>query len=324
MRSLKALFVTTETNEVPKYAQSFESVNGNEADRFVFTHRRKQAQTQEMLDNDVILAAKESMPQVIVYLGACAGYIPSPEVFAKLKSEIAPTVLMCSDAGDANNSPWGALLKVYDQADSFNVVVAIDGRKDWEFSDRHITELTPIDYKLFRNPPTPHKDREMKFGFAGNIGSHRVTRFGKHHPTPRRFWLEHMANNCGLLCRNRSDTYASDADETYKQCVDFLCDSRITPNFCETGSHEMTHVKGRVIEVGLAGGCLLEQKGSPTCNWFESGVDYLEWEFIQDVEQILERLDDPEESQQFGTRLREKVLANHTPEKFWSRVMARL
>ena len=77
------------------------------------------------------------------------------------------------------------------------------------------------------------------------------------------------------------------------------------------------------MEVGLSGAMLLETRGSPTCNWFEPGVDYMEWGSFDEAKDIVEHMTS-DETQQIGSRLREKVLANHTPEKFWHRVMERL
>ncbi len=95
------------------------------------------------------------------------------------------------------------------------------------------------------------------------------------------------------------------------------------PNFAETGSYEKLHVKWRVMEAGLSGCLLLETKGAPTCRWFDPGVDYLEWGTFSEAQHIVESMT-PKDSEQFGLRLRAKVLANHTPEKFWQRVMERI
>ena len=126
----------------------------------------------------------------------------------------------------------------------------------------------------------------------------------------------------GLLHRPRDHERLKD---TYQKCADYISQCRIMPNFPATGSFERMHVKGRVVEVGLAGGLLLEQKGSPTPNFFTPGVDYLEWETTDQAREIVERLKDkPEETQAFGERFREKVMANHSAEKFWGRILDRL
>ena len=84
------------------------------------------------------------------------------------------------------------------------------------------------------------------------------------------------------------------------------------------------HVKGRVVEVGMAGGLLLEMKGSPTPNFFTPGVDYLEWESMEEAHDIVNRMSErPDETEAFGMRLREKVLSNHGPDKFWGRILSR-
>ena len=104
-----------------------------------------------------------------------------------------------------------------------------------------------------------------------------------------------------------------------------MSDCRIMPNFAQTGSYERMHVKGRVVEAGLAGCLLLEPTGSPTPDWFEPGVDYLPYENMAQAKEIVERMSAlPQETEAFGARLRKKVLDNHSPEKFWGRIFDRL
>ena len=104
-----------------------------------------------------------------------------------------------------------------------------------------------------------------------------------------------------------------------------MLNTRIMPNFSDTGSFEHHHVKGRVVEAGLAACLLLEPTTSPAKDWFEPGVDYIEYGGIADLKETIRRyIDDPDETEKFGFRLREKVLAEHTPAKFWGRVFERL
>jgi len=320
---MRAFFLTTETNETPKYAESLACVDGFQVKHHIFSHINKR-QSIEALELEIGDAIKDYESEVVVYLGGCGGHLPSAEFFAKVNRDI-PTVLMCSDAGDAATSPWGPLLRLYDHRDSFRVVVAIDGNRNWEFSDRHLTLLTPIDPTRYPDPPIPHAQRRMVFGFAGNIGNFRaVDKHGT--PAGRRPHIAKM-QEYGLQYRDRDNTFDPDLphSQSYQNCCDFLSQCRITPNFSETGSYESHHVKGRVIEVGLAGGMLLEEKGAPTYEWFERGVDYLEWETDAQAKSIVEAFKDkPDETQAMGLRLRKKVLENHNPTKFWTQVMAKI
>lgn len=321
---MKALFITTETNETPKYPESFASVNGNEVKHVIFHHRGVPgALGGSALDNMLLDEAKAYKPEIIIYLGACGGNIPSIPTFCKLNNNFAPTVLMCSDAADVV-SPWTYLLSQYDKAKAFSCVVAIDGNRNWEFSDRHLTLLTPIDPRRYPSPPIPHKNRGIPFGFAGNVGSFKAMKNGK--PAGRRMLIAQM-QTFGLQTRQRDDSFDASKphSESYQECVNFMANTRVMPNFCETGSYERTHVKGRVVEAGLAGTMLLEQVGSPADQWFEKGVDYIEYRDTRQVKSFIKSLiANPDETEGFGMRLRAKVMAEHTPEKFWGKVIGRV
>lgn len=321
---MKAFFITTETNETNKYPESFSCVNGNQVNHFVFHHRGTPGTPiGEQLDKAIYEGAKEYQPDVVIYLGACAGNIPTPQTFQRINEEIAPTVLMCSDAADVV-SPWTYLLHEYNKQRSFSCVVAIDGNRNWEFSDRHLTLLTPIDPARYPSPPIPHADRGMPFGFAGNIGTFKAMKNGL--PAGRRTLIAQMCA-FGLKYRDRDSSFdpLKPPSESYQGCADFLSNCRIVPNFCETGSYERTHVKGRVVEVGLAGATLLEQVKSPACNWFEKDVDYIEFTDSRHAKSLVTSMQDkPEVTQGFGDRLRAKIMKEHTPEKFWGKVMQRV
>ncbi len=309
---MKALFVTTETNEIPKYAESFESVNGNESKTFKFFHRSK-GNPHKSPDLEIQQHVEGYKPDMLVYVGACRGNMPSIDCFATLNKRI-PTVILISDAAD---KPWWPILIDYDDAQAFRVMVAIDGNKNWPFHAKHITCLTPIDPKRFA--PKPHSDREIAFGFAGNTGG--LFRNKLDVLEGRKIFIEDMQKLGLYTCpRDKKDSFSPD---TYKFFAQFMCNTRMTPNFPRTGSYETMHVKGRVVEAGLAGTMLIEQKGSPTSDWFTPGEDYLEWELVNDVKAIV-RTTSPDQSEAMGNRLREKILENHSPEKFWGRITERL
>ena len=84
-------------------------------------------------------------------------------------------------------------------------------------------------------------------------------------------------------------------------------------------------VKGRVVESGLAAAVLLETKGAPTSEWFRPGLDYLEYSDQFEAEQIIRRLEnEPEATQAIGESLRARILAEHTPARFWAKVFERI
>ena len=318
---MKTLFITTETNEIPKYADSLRSLPGNEVEVCIFQHRTPHNEKPTVPDISIYRTVIKSKPDMIVYVGACGGNMPSVECLTWLRRNVAPSVLICSDAADGD-SPWWPLLDIYAEKNTFSVMVAIDGNRDWPYHNMGLTLLTPIDPATFAKGTTPHAQRDIKFGFAGNIGGNSPDKTGV--VRGRRPYIDQMTRTAGLQFRNR-DRHGQLG--TYQDVADFMCRSCITPNFPETGSFRLMHVKGRVVEAGLAGCMLLEGKrlksSSPTEHWFEKGVDYLEWDTLDDVRRILKETT-PEISQQFGERLRAKVLAEHTPEKFWGKIFKKI
>src|SRR3990167_4871693 len=304
-----------------KHFESFTCLDGNECKTYVYNHVGQGWASGEKLDSEIYAAAKEYSPNLIVYIGACSGNLPSPKGFKRLRDEMAPTVHFCSDAAD---EPWWPQLRIYDKEKSFNVQVALDGNKNWPLHDTEITALTPLDPKWYPSPLKPHSGRSVIFGFAGNPGSAVKLKDGK--VLGRRPIVAEMIK-FGLQYRARTacNGKMEDSIKSYSEAAQYMLDTRIMPNISFTGSYEKYHVKGRVIEAGWAGCLLLEQKGSPTPDWFEPGVDYLEYDTTVQAKEIIEKYwDKPDETQVFGERLRKKVEENHSPEKFWGRIIERL
>lgn len=318
---VKGLFIITRTNEMHKHFESFKCL-GNQVRTYTYDHRLDTKWAKgETLEAEIYADAKEYQPDIIVYVGACRSSTPSAKSFAKLRKEVAPTVHFCSDAAD---EPWWDELKTYDREGSFTVQVAIDGNKNWPLADTQITALTPIDPAHYPDPPKPHAERSIVFGFAGNPGGVGAVKDGK--VTGRRPLVSQMIQ-FGLQHRPRDRTTGNmdDAISSYKQAAAYMADCRITPNFAQTGSFNRMHVKGRVVETGLAGAMLLEPVGSPTPDWFEPGVDYMPYQSMDDARTIVERFKDrPDETQAFGARLRARVLAEHSPAQFWARILDRI
>lgn len=319
---MKAFFIITRTNEMHKHVESFKCINGNSVDVYTYNHVKQDKWLHgDSLDADIHEKAKRSAPDVIVYVGACKSSTPSSKSFVRLKNEIAPTVHFCSDAAD---EPWWEELIKYDKEGAFSVQVAIDGNRNWPLVDTQITALTPIDPAHYPDPTKPHEKRTIPFGFAGNPGS--VSKLKDGRVIGRRPLVAEMIT-FGLKYRERVRGYCGidEGTASYKEAAAYMADTRIMPNFAQTGSFEKMHVKGRVVEAGLAGCLLLEPVGSPTPDWFEAGVDYFPYSSMAEARSIVEKYKDrPDETQKFGDRLRRKVLAEHTPEKFWGKVIQRI
>lgn len=295
-----------------KHFESFAEL-GHTYTTFTYDYRgRAESLRSYKLDAAVKEAALAAKPDVIVYIGACAGNIPSTSLWCELRETVAPTVHLVSDAAD---EPWWFLLQEYDAQGAFTVLCTMDGNPDWPNSKKHITGLTPVPLAYYPEP-IPHADRKMVFGFAGNCGNHHVNKDGT---KTGRMWMVEPMRQFGLQTRQRGTD--KDGYDGYKDAAEFNRQSRITVNFPRTGSYERFHVKGRVIEAGMAGCLLLEQKGSPTPLWFTPGTDYLEWQTADEVRWMVEHYaKHPEESQAIGWNLRAKVMAQHTPAHFWQRI----
>ena len=312
---MKAFFIETTTSEVPNHRRSFLSLPGTQAIAYIYMHisSKKGWAKGPALDEEIWRAALEYNPDIIVYIGACGGNTPSPYLFERLRSHVAPTVHFCSDAAD---DPWWPFLEEYERANSFSLQVALDGVREWPLKDKGLSALTPLDPACFPAVPLPHGRRDIAFGFAGNGGSKaRIN----HNSDIRRRLIDEM-REFGLQVRIRE----GDA-ETYPEFSSFLGRCRMVPNFGHTGSRRHMHVKGRVIETGLAGAMLLEQRGSPTSTWFKRGVEFLEYETGEDARQLVRFFRDAHaETQAMGERLRARIFAEHGPRQFWDRIFDRI
>lgn len=320
---MKAFFVITRTNEMHKHFESFKCLSpDNDVMTYTYNHVANQPNwaTGSRLDSEIYEQAKTYAPDLFVYVGACNGNMPSAEIFAQIRKDVSPTVHFCSDAAD---KPWWPQLMEYEDKGSFTVQVALDGNKNWPLAHKEITALTPIDPAHYPDPPKPHSERGVVFGFAGNPGA--VTKLKDGRVVGRRPLVAEMTT-FGLKHRPRTPC-TGDMDRSvssYKEAAAYMADTRIMPNFAQTGSFERMHVKGRVVEAGMAGCLLLEPAGSPTPDWFESGVDYITYSNMDEARAVVEMYrDKPEETQAFGMRLRKKVLENHSPTQFWQRIFER-
>lgn len=296
---MKLLVLLTGTNETLKYAESLEMFGPVSTLQYDVSGRSDQL----LFDK-----AKEAAPDFIAYIGSRWGYQPTISTLSRINEKLAPMVHICSDAAD---QPWWDLLREYHQCGAFSLQIAIDGSTQWPTSDANLTLLTPINPALF-GEPIPHAQRAVKFGYAGNAGGGPASQ--------RTVLLTELLRQRVLDLRIRSNL-----PYTYEAMCDYLENCRISLNIAYTGTESTTHVKGRVIESGLAGCCLLETKGSPVSKWFTPGVDYLEYSSADEAVTLMrELIDHPEVTQAMGLALRAKILAEHTPTKFWAKIFNRV
>jgi hypothetical protein len=253
--------------------------------------------------------AKDYAPDLIVYIGARWGQQPSQAALARINSTVAPMVHICSDAADP---PWWDLLQEYHYHGCFTLQVAIDGSHRWPLASSQMTALTPVDPENFASEPRPHAARPVICGYAGNPGSGNGSK--------RTGMLAALLEKRLIDLRIRSNL-----PHTYESYCDYLGKCRMSLNIAHSGTEATMQVKGRVVESGLAAAVLLETKGAPTSEWFRPGLDYLEYNDQFEAEQIIRRLEnEPEATQAIGESLRARVLAEHTPARFWAKVFERM
>lgn len=233
----KALFITTQTNEVENHIAAWDAINDTAAVRVTFDHMG--------LRNDwpPVEAAINASPDVIFYVGACGGRgTPVPSTLRRLR-DIAPTVNICSDAADR---PWHQLLRAYERDECFDLQVAIDGPSD---APVDLFTLTPVDPALFKQA-----ERDIDVGFSGSLGGDRTTT------------LADAINDGLIIHRKRTNVYG------YGEHTRFMSRCKATINTSFTGSGQAHHIKGRVVEAGWAGCALLETMESPAHRLFPKGA----------------------------------------------------
>lgn len=299
---MKCLFLSTSSNETDKYAESFRiGVPGSDVQMFRYD-------APEVDDAATYRASKEAAPDVIVYIGGRWGKQPATATLCQINGRIAPMIHLCSDAADP---PWHDLLREYHQMGAFALQVAIDGNDQWPGAQSGLTLLTPIAASHFPPELTPHIERTVGAGYAGNPGN----TLGR-----RRTILTELMFRNALTMRLRED-----GPDSYPKMCAFLSNARMSLNIPYSGTEAAMQVKGRVIETGLAGGMLLDAQGSPTSRWFTPGTDYCEYDDVGAALLMIQHYSrEPEVTQRFGESLRRRVLAEHSPAIFWGKVLERI
>jgi hypothetical protein len=207
------------------------------------------------------------------------------------------------------------MLAHYHQAGAFALQVAIDGSRKWPLCASQMTCLTPVDPAWFPDQ-FPHTARPVACGYPGNPGSGAGS---------KRTGMLSALLSCKPEGRLIDLRIRSNLPHTYESYCDYVSKCRMVLNIAHSGTEVAMQVKGRVVEAGLAGACLLESKGAPTSDWFRPGLDYLEYADQFEAERIIRQLaHEPEATQAMGDSLRARLLAEHTPEKFWARIFERI
>lgn len=244
--------------------------------------------------------AAADRPDVMIYIGApphchINRFVPDTQTLKRANS-IAPMVHLCSDSGD---QPWWPWLEEYHHEGAFALQVSMDGAKDSPMARVGRVALTPVDPSWF--PKVAWKDRRNQCSFSGNLGF--------------RGDMVHFLRVKGVL------TYLEGSpNKLYQEMADLYAHSKSVVNNGMTGSGQRWHVKGRVVEAGLAGAALIESSEAPTKDWFEPGTDYLTWTW-PNYGQILNQLSKPDqELEEMAKRFHERMMVEHSPQAFYGRV----
>lgn len=274
------------------------------------------------MDKELLAEAAHFRPDLIVYVSALEGkFVPSDQTMGEL-SIFAPIVHMLFDGGDP---PWWPRLQELEESGIFDVTVSIDGNhdwpggKDWMSSWRiknGLTLLTPVCPIFY--PPTPYKFSERPFpiGFAGNVGGWM-----------RKGVVERMQQDgMPFVLRDREEPIVvtqktSAGHSTYVDYAKFLQNCNIIINVPWTGSGTRKHVKGRVVEAGWAGACLLEWDNPHTRRWFTPRFHYEEYgnpqECVEAARMLIAR---PRRMAEMAAELHAAVKLQHAPQAFWEAV----
>lgn len=201
---------------------------------------------------------------------------------------------------------WRRLQEYYDRG-RFALQFSLDGVRTGPIGDRGLTLLCPVDALLYEN--LPHSQRPIWCGFNGGIHAGRPE------------IVYPLRDRDLLVYRPR------EVDEDHSVYRRFLGVCKVGLNVSTTGGViGGDHVKYRAGGELPAAGCLvLETQGSPLDQWYTPGEDYLEYENVEDAASKLRWVrENPAEAESMAQRMRAKVVAEHSPEVFWSQVFERL
>jgi hypothetical protein len=293
---MHALFLVTHTADCEKNWQSWNCI-GNTCQVEPYDNRPHGNQ------DEIVALAKYIKPDVIVYIGAIEKYhrrpVLLPDVLKRLR-DVAPSIHI---VGDASDKPWWPWLMLYDDKGCFSVQVSIDGSFDTPLatSPTGMIKLTPTD-------PTPFlslswEGKKVFCGMAGGLGH-----------TERKMLVQYLTM-AGVLDWRK--------DMSFHGMAQFLADCKLVVNSPMNGTGDSVHVKGRVIEAGWAGACLLERNNPCTSHWFDDSL-YLRYRFPNDAREQIEwaRAHDAE-IEDMAMRFHGVVKERHHPMVFWQDVLAK-
>ena len=256
--------------------------------------------------NEIVKIAEATKPDWTLYLGAMTHHhnrpIPSVEVLKKIGA-VAPMVHLCCDGAEPD---WDEQARGYQESGAFAVQVNIDGVRTGVIGDCGLTLLYPGD--PFWTKSARDTQRTISCGFAG------------HTFLAERRELMNDLTARGLIANRDRDQ----AEDSYNGFMQFIQDCRSVINYAVSGSGRRKHVKARIVEAAMSGCCVFESHDSPAAQWFTPGVDYIEYNGVEDAaKKITWANEHPQEAQVIAVSLQDKVMRNHCANVFWNQVLAR-
>lgn len=296
---MRVVILSTGTNNVPPITDPLTAL-GNDVTAIIYdsmTHAEHES---------LPVVVEQYNPDWVLYVGALPEHhgkpVPKTTILAQIGAK-HKLVHLCFDGAEIY---WQRQLQEYYDEGRFALQVNIDGTRTGPIGDRGLTALCPVDVPRYGNPPW--SDRSFWCGFSGGIHAGRPA------------IIYPMCERNALVYRPRDDS------GSYVAYSNFLSMCRIGLNVAVTGGViGGNHVKFRCLEASAAGCLVLETKGSPLGDWFGAGVDYLEYDGVDDaVRQVQWVQAHAGEAQAMAAGMRAKVMERHSPAVFWSQVMERL
>ncbi len=283
---MKALFLTTKTADCENHVRAWNSFSDIPAAHITFD-------PQGIRNSWFLLeAARELQPDVIFYIGAHkAPGNPKAKDLAEIK-RVAPFINLCSDAVD---KPWHPVLQGYANRECFDLQVAIDGAKN---SPAGLATLTPVDPRPFDRSAT----KDIRCGFSGTVGRWNA----RSEIVLALKWFG------GLTVRERGGAY--------EEHTRFMSRCKMILNISRSGTGHADHIKGRVMEAGFAGCCLLESGGSPIGEWFPDDC-YFMYDSPIEASKLIAGLTDGQIAHAAG-RLNEEVRGRFPPSAIYGEILS--
>jgi len=287
---VRALFVTSEGQE-PATVMSGWSYWNEPCRRVTF------GITGAKNDVKILEAAKEFSPDIIFYIGGAQGAgLPTIETLRALRNIAKSISLVC----DATDHPWHPALIEYKENECFDLQVGLDGSLE---APVDMNTVTPLDPRIYDTKPSPARD--IRCGFSGQQSTKTV----------REMLISILESKGLIMVRPRTSALYGDYAMFLRHC-------EMVFNVGLTGTAERLHIKGRVIESGLAGAALLEMEGSPADKWFPRKSIFF-YRTVEDAEKIIRHASKNEVADK-AAMLSEIVRTKYNPQKIYGEMLERV